>query len=439
MISLPPLLRSRSTWVVTSLLLVALLLVGCNDGTLNAPDVTNDMFERYVALGNSITAGFQSDGINENLQQQSYAVLLSEQMETPFQLPVIPAPGCPPPLTNILTGNRIGGTSVETCTLRETPIPSTVHNLAVPNAKVFDALSNLDPNASGQPPDPSPNILTSLILGGRSQVEAATQANPTFASVWLGNNNVLGAALVGRPQTSTAPPRFNQEYTQVLDQLQAAGVNRGLLIGVADVTLSPHFSPGQAYLAAEQQINALGAQASDNWGHFEVFNSCAPGAPGANTLVPFVYGFGVLFNQALQGEFVELDCDPDTAPPDVLTPSEVLSIRQTVASYNTAIEQFAQDREWAFMNPNPVFGALYQANAADGNPANDLVPKFPRPTSDQTFGRYFSEDGIHPTGDLQKVIAFLAIQAINQTYGNEGVSLEQVSIPDEVASLLQQQ
>ena len=34
------------------------------------------MFRRYVSLGNSITAGFQSAGINDSTQQRSYAVLL---------------------------------------------------------------------------------------------------------------------------------------------------------------------------------------------------------------------------------------------------------------------------------------------------------------------------------------------------------------------------
>lgn len=437
MTSLFTLLRPPSLEGIVVLLLALPLLVSCDDGTLNAPDATNDAFKSYVAVGNSITAGFQSGGLNQTRQQQSYAVLLSEQMNTRFNLPTIPNPGCPPPLQSIFTGARINGASPTTCTLRETPIPSTVHNVAVPSAKVFDALSNLDPNAPGQPPDPTPNILTSLILGGQTQVQAAARAHPTFASVWLGQNDVLGAALNGEAD-GTAPPTFEQHYMQVVDQLQAAGAQRGLLIGVADVTFSPHFSPGQAYAAAEQQINALGAQASENWGEYDVLDSCRPGNPGANTLVPFAYGFGVLFAQALEGATVELDCAPDTAPSPVLTPGEIISLRQRISAYNAVIQGLAETRGWAFLNPNPTFQALYLANASDANPANDLVPKFPNPALDQpTFGRYFSEDGIHPAGALHRVITFIAIQAINETYSDEGISLQQVSIPDEVASVLQ--
>ena len=36
-----------------------------------------DMFKNYVALGNSITAGYQSAGINDSTQRQSYARLLA--------------------------------------------------------------------------------------------------------------------------------------------------------------------------------------------------------------------------------------------------------------------------------------------------------------------------------------------------------------------------
>src|SRR5438094_453648 len=35
------------------------------------------MFQRYVAMGNSITAGFQSGGINDSTQQQSYVGLVA--------------------------------------------------------------------------------------------------------------------------------------------------------------------------------------------------------------------------------------------------------------------------------------------------------------------------------------------------------------------------
>ena len=62
------------------------------------PPLGGEIFRSYVAIGNSITAGWQSGGINDSLQQQAYPRLLAIQMGTPYQYASLVAPGCPPPL-----------------------------------------------------------------------------------------------------------------------------------------------------------------------------------------------------------------------------------------------------------------------------------------------------------------------------------------------------
>ncbi|HTD69913.1 MAG TPA: hypothetical protein VK647_05630, partial [Gemmatimonadales bacterium] len=53
-----------------------LLVAACQNDVLNSPGVPpyagGAMFQRYVAMGNSITAGFQSGGINDSTQRRSY-------------------------------------------------------------------------------------------------------------------------------------------------------------------------------------------------------------------------------------------------------------------------------------------------------------------------------------------------------------------------------
>ena len=49
-----------------------------------ATPVGGDIFKRYVAIGNSITAGYQSGGINDSTQRQSYARVLAGQMGTQY-------------------------------------------------------------------------------------------------------------------------------------------------------------------------------------------------------------------------------------------------------------------------------------------------------------------------------------------------------------------
>ena len=103
-------LPGRGRALAALALAAPLILASCDDATLMSPDPeAGDVFARYVALGNSITAGFQSDGINDSTQTRSYAAFLAEGMGTRFEVPELRAPGCPPPLVNVFEGTRVGG------------------------------------------------------------------------------------------------------------------------------------------------------------------------------------------------------------------------------------------------------------------------------------------------------------------------------------------
>ena len=386
------------------LVAAGLALTGCQGDTLAPSEPTaGDVFERYVALGNSITAGFQSSGISDSTQSRSYAAMLAEGMGTRFEVPALRPPGCPPPLVDVYTGSRVGGGTAADCALRETPVPPFLSNVAVPGAEVLDALTNVGPETNA-------NALTTLLLGGRTQLEAAAEVSPTFASVWLGNNDVLGAALSGDPSRVTPPQLFAERYRSVLDSLEAgagrAGLE-GLLIGVADVTLIPHLSPGAAYWQAERQ----GAFPPT----LDVADSCAPaaaGGQGETTLVPFGYAFGELVARASAGESVTLDCSGD---PEVLTGPEVQQVRGAVQAYNAAIEAEAEERGWAYVDPNPLLAGRKQAGE---------IPLFPRTPPDPRavsapFGPFFSKDGVHPSTAGHRLFAGAAAEAVNEHYGTE--------------------
>src|SRR5437667_12209423 len=78
---------------------ILLAVAACHQDQLFQPypnGPLDPMFTRYVSMGNSITAGFQSNGINDSMQLRSYAVLLGEQMETAVFLPRMARRGWPP-------------------------------------------------------------------------------------------------------------------------------------------------------------------------------------------------------------------------------------------------------------------------------------------------------------------------------------------------------
>jgi len=415
------------------LLLIAFALpfvAGCDSDSLSDTDPrqssVDPIFDRYVSIGNSITAGFQSDGINTNTQNESYAVLLADQMGTPFDIPAIREPGCPAPFTDILTQERVGGTSRSDCSLRSLPSPLVLNNVAVPGAATVDVLSN-DPNVA------NPSALTRLILGNRTQVDAALEANPTFASIWIGNNDVLGAALSGNPDRMTPVGDFESQYGDILDNLTDGNVERGVLISVANVAFIPNLSPAPAYAAAETQLNQIGQQIAANdtsktWGSYTVDASCDAGGSGAASRVPFSYGFGNLFNErALQGEDVTLVCDPSSAPESILTDTEAQQIVARVTAFNAFIQDQADQRGWGYVDVNPALQALYAAGSdTPADPSDDLVPKFPN-TDGPTFGQFFSEDGVHPSAGTHQVVTNLLIEEINETYDT---SLQTITAPN---------
>lgn len=386
-------------WALLLLLAVA-APAACDDDALLPPEPEAPIFARYVALGNSITAGFESGGINDSTQMNSWAVQVADAMGTPFGVPLLSAPGCPPPIVNVFTGERVAGGTASDCALRERPIPEVLNNAAVPGAAVIDAFTNLDPEAS-------PNPLTTLLLGGRTQVQVARRVQPTFASVWLGNDDVLGPALAGDPSGVTDPSTFADRYAAVLDSLEGTAPDgsglTGVLVGVADVTAIPLLSPGAAYWEAQQQ----GAFPPT----FDVADNCAPeafGGVGETTLVPFGYGFGELLARAAEGETVTLDC---VADPPVLTATEIGQIRLTVQAYNQAISTEADARDWAYFDPNPALDSLRTAGE---------VPLFPNITGPDAvarpFGDFFSKDGVHPNRAMHLLIANHVIEAINARY-----------------------
>ncbi len=286
---------NRFSAAVLGLVLAA---AACNDDQLNRPYgnmPVDPLFARYVSMGNSITAGFQSGGINDSTQQQSYAVLLAQAMRSPFFSPLLSRPGCPPPYTNVFTQARVGAGTSTTCALRKIPNPPPpyVSNTAVPGAWVIDIYNN----GAGA----HPNTLTQFILGGLTQVQMMERAHPTFVTVWIGNNDVLTAATsstnAGDSTLITPIATFQTNYGAMLDSISAVGPQGVVLIGVANLAtvanrtgLPPTQPPanGVPFFAYGSTYYVLDA-AGQIPGPFTAAVTCAP-PRGHSVLVPFPLG-----------------------------------------------------------------------------------------------------------------------------------------------------
>ena len=405
---------SMRTLIAAGLGLV-LGVAACNDEQLAPPPgqvLADPMFARYVSMGNSITAGFQSGGINQTTQNQSYAVLLADAMGTTFYAPLMNLPGCPSLYTNVFTQTRVPGPP---CALRQSPAvpPPYINNVAVPGAEVIDIYSNLDPSANA-------NALTTFFLGGLTQVEMMERVAPTFVSIWIGNNDVLGAATNsangGDSALVTPVATFTANYDAMLAAVDAVNPAGGVLLGVVKVTAAPFFSAGATYWAIKNGL-VPGAALPPT---FQVDNNCAPsvglptpipGARGDSVLVGFPYG-GALLSAALGGATVTLSC-ADTIP-QIIAPAEVVKLQSTVAQYNAHIAGAATARGFAYYDPNPTLDSL---KALPPPFAIAPFPAFGAPCTANPFGTALSCDGVHPSASTHRLVAVKLREAINAEYG----------------------
>ncbi len=380
-------------------------LLSCKADHVIAPPVgVNPIFRSYVALGNSLTAGYQSGGIDDSTQQRGYAVLLARQMGTPFNYPSLKNPGCPPPIANAQTGARVTPagyppSTSTSCFLRNpASVTSVLNNVAVPGAVVGDLTS---------PTGVAANALTTFILGGMTQAQRALVAKPTFATIWIGNNDVLEPALSGEPGTATPLATFQSNYDAMISQLMAGAPGlKGVLLGVVQVAAAPQLFSALA-LANPQFVGGL---------------SLAVGAPVTihpDCLTP--PGNASLINiqiiQYLQGMVAQnlpptIVCVKNDVPGMgdflVLDQAEQATVYNLINSYNSYIQAKAAAIGFAYWDPNTALATLDPSTVS-------RPPNLASPTN--MFGSAFSLDGIHPSSATHILIANDLIDAINAKYG----------------------
>ena len=191
---------SRTSHLARGVALVAAttLAIGCStkDAVGANSALASSLFTSYVAIGNSITSGYQSGGIDDSTQQQSYAVLMAKQMGTRFAYPSVNGgDGCR--LTvNFTTGGQNTSPPVGTpCARNAFSVTDILNNVAVPGA------ASADPTALSTPQS---NGLTTLFLGGETQVQRA-RSKPSRPSHPSGSETTTSCRT--RSVASLSPPR----------------------------------------------------------------------------------------------------------------------------------------------------------------------------------------------------------------------------------------
>ncbi|MGI9180056.1 MAG: hypothetical protein ACR2H9_06105 [Longimicrobiaceae bacterium] len=301
----------------------AALLTACERGGTD-PDAGN-LFRRYVALGNSITAGFESEGINDSTQMNAYPVLLAAKAGAQFNVARLQKPGCPAPLVGpaALTAERVGGGTTPGCAGLVTPLATPVQSLAFPGFRIADAL---------QLPGGVTGLLYSQVFGTRTLVQAMREARPSLVSVWLGNNDALSAALGGDLDQLTPLASFQTSVNAIAAAIAETTARDAILIGVTDPQHAPVLQPGAYYWAVKQDPVAAALLPKT------VNDNCAPLTPTGqlNPLAANLVSLLVVRDAAV----TEISCAGDA--PYLLNASEQQAITTRVGEFNQALQAAAQ-------------------------------------------------------------------------------------------------
>lgn len=408
--------------------------VGDGDDIVSLPPIAGgELFTRYVSLGNSITAGFQSGGINDSLQARAYPVLLAQRAGSTFNYPAINMPGCPRPfLAPLGTTGRVG--TADRCSRANNP--RIVHNLAVPGARIRDLI---------QFPTGDLGRLHTLLVGHRTQVRAMIEAEPTFVSVWIGNNDaleatvggILGPRAAGADSSLTPLATFQARLNAVVDSIKVANPQGAMLVGVVNaIQAAPILQPGAYFFLARDP-------ATNRFQGKLVNANCSPvtllGTP--NPLAANMVSFQIVGD----ANFLEINCDPNFYPVGdprrgayLLDTQEQAIVTQRVQQFNAAIQAAATANNWLYVDPNQIFLPFLAEKDAQGRyqrvrkcqdlPAATTAAQFQAavlnscPVTGPTaapnfFGSLISFDGVHPSTEAHRVLTGRFAARINEKYG----------------------
>ncbi|MDM8517500.1 SGNH/GDSL hydrolase family protein, partial [Desulfobacterales bacterium HSG16] len=324
---------------------------------------TEPVFETYVALGDSLTHGYQSGSVDETRQPCGYASLLAEKMGTEFNLPLLKFPGYMVNIEDVGKGNiswwkyyypLVGGVRVDGYRNQDK-----INNFGITGATAAEAMTHYG----------SEGGFFELVLGknGDPALDQALAKNPTFVSVWLGNNDVLGAALSTDTAALTPIAEFEEDFETITNRIASKQSIQGVVImNVPDVTCI-------AYL--NETNNPDFPQGSYN---------------------PF------WLQDATEGF--------------VLTPDEIALIQERAAQINEKIYDTAYANGWAHVDTYEIFMDMktygHELKDQYGMGSGEWI-------SADYLGGVFSLDGVHPSITGQAVAANYVIEGINATYGTQ--------------------
>ncbi|WP_299817918.1 SGNH/GDSL hydrolase family protein [uncultured Pontibacter sp.] len=421
-------------------LAAGMLLTSCDPEIDSANPSSGELnLENYVAVGNSLTAGYQDNGLYLEGQLNSYPAILAQQFAFAgggeFKQPLFSdaqrngsgylrltgfASPTSPTLTPVRENLAVVGMGQDGKTPLLAPYLEPINNLGIPGIRMADVSTpgygfnnpmGFNPYYERiLPDDVTP---TGALLPYVNRVAAS---NPTFFTMWLGNNDVLGYATSGGIAPITPSNTFQSNLDAMVNALVGQNAAKGAIINIPDVTAVPFFTTKataqimQSAAAAKTKLYIIDkdnqmreAKATDY-----ILLTSTVGTPETVGTNQIPHGFSP-FNPLANSE--------------VLDEAEVAAVKAATVDFNNKLAAAAQAKNLALVDMNTFF------NSIKGGFAQNGVAYSP------TFitGNLFSLDAVHLTPRGYAIVANEIIKNINSKYN---ASIPQVDVTQYRAVLL---
>lgn len=418
----------QSNYIYNSILAVAILaMASCKPEfkTVTPSKGTAD-FSRYIAVGNSLTAGYADGGLYLEGQQNSYPEMIAAQMKTvgggSFTSPFFSAAQSNGSGYLSLTGFTASGTPITTAVTTNLAIRGQINippygnitlytkytgdlnNYGVPGIKLLQITSagygNLNGYFERLLPASSPAVNTSYL-------DFVTASPFTFFSCWLGNNDILAYATAGGASPTDQPTdkgTFTALYNLAISTLTAKGA-KGVVATIPNVLSTPYFTTVTlASLLKAVQVSAptvtalyiqtgTGAVRAATSLDYFVLPLAAANLIGVPNGAGYPYGLHPL--NPITSQYV-LDRD------------EAETVADYTDSYNATIKSVAAAKGLAVMDAFSLLNEYSAGKAVNGVAVSGAY----------ITGNLFSLDGIHLTPMGYAIVANAYIKAINAQYGS---------------------
>ena len=462
---------AKYPYALPALALLGLTLGSCQptlEDNRPAADAGPLNFSSYVAVGNSLTAGYSDGGLYNEAQATSYPAILAQQfaktgkgpaafvqpafsgakkdgsgyvklvsapvnggyVATPTQPTTannflgeqvaytggrLPLPTATPPGSGALELEAYTGTQPDNLGVPGISVLSADRTAALTGSAAADAGLRGAAQLYGNLNQFYQRLLPAADRGTKDYVTYISQKTPTFFSCWMGNNDVLTYATNGAVVDATNPfsnltdtTSFGRGYRNIVSTISKNGSVKGVCANIPNVTAIPYFNT----------VTVAAVAAS-----FKAANAASPGVfistgPATAPVVRLATSADLLTLTA-NGYIAAVVAAGGTAPGStptsplpsqyVLDAAEITAVLARTTQLNAIIAKTARQNKVALVDMNTFFNTI----AAQG-----VVTNAVNNTATFASGNLFSLDGVHPTPKGYAVVANEFIRVINAYYGS---------------------